>query len=32
MTVEAKVVDPEVSKCFKALMDTLNKQLNSYRK
>ena len=32
MTVEAKVVDPEVSKCFQVLMDALNKQLDSYRK
>lgn len=32
MTVEAKVVNPEVSKCFQALMDALNKQLDSYRK
>ena len=29
---EAKVVNPEVSKCFQALMDALNKQLDSYRK
>ena len=32
MTIEAKVVNPEVSKCFQALIDALNKQLNSYRK
>ena len=32
MTTEAKVVNPKVSKCFQALMDALNKQLNSYRK
>lgn len=32
MTIEAKVVNPEVSKCFQALMDALNKQLDSYRK
>lgn len=32
MTIEAKVVNHEVSKCFQALMDTLNKQLDSYRK
>ncbi len=31
MTVEARVVNPEVSKCFQALMDALNKQLDSYR-
>ena len=29
MTIEARVVNPEVSKCFQALMDALNKQLNS---
>lgn len=32
MTIEAKVVNPKVSKCFQALMDELNKQLDSYRK
>ena len=32
MTIEEKVVNPEVSKCFQALMDALNKQLDSYRK
>ena len=32
MTTEAKVVNPKVSKCFQALMDALNKQLDSYRK
>ena len=32
MTVEAGVVNPKVSKCFQALMDELNKQLDSYRK
>lgn len=32
MTTEAKVVNPEVSKCFQALMDALNIQLDSYRK
>ena len=32
MTIEAKVVNPKVSKCFQALMDALNKQLDSYRK
>lgn len=31
MTVEARVVNLEVSKCFQALMDALNKQLDSYR-
>ena len=32
MTIEAGVVNPKVSKCFQALMDALNKQLDSYRK
>ena len=32
MTIEAGVVNPKVSKCFQALIDTLNKQLDSYRK
>ena len=32
MTIEAGVVNPKVSKWFQALMDTLNKQLDSYRK
>ena len=32
MTVEAKVVNAEVIKCSQALMDALNKQLDSYRK
>ena len=32
MTVDAKVVDPNVSKCFQALMNALNKQLDKYRK
>lgn len=32
MTIEAKVVNSEVSKCFQALMNALNKQLDSYRK
>ena len=32
LTIGAKVVDPKVSKCFQALMDALNKQLDSYRK
>ena len=30
MIIEAKVVNPEVSKCFQALMNALNKQLDSY--
>lgn len=32
LTIEAGVVNPEVSKCFQALMNALNKQLDSYRK
>lgn len=28
---EAGVVNPKVSKCFQALMDALNEQLDSYR-
>lgn len=32
MTIEAGVVNSKVSKCFQALMDALNKQLDSYRK
>lgn len=32
MTIESGVVNPKVSKCFQALMDALNKQLDSYRK
>lgn len=32
MTIEAKIVNSEVSKCFQALMKVLNKQLDSYRK
>ena len=32
LTIEANVVNPRVSKCFQALMDALNKQLDSYRK
>ena len=32
MTIDANVVNPKVSKCFQALMDALNKQLDSYRK
>lgn len=32
MTLEAGVVNPKVSKCFQALMDALNEQLDSYRK
>ena len=32
MTIGANVVNPKVSKCFQALMDALNKQLDSYRK
>lgn len=32
MTVEARVVNSKVSKAFQNLMDTLNEQLNSYRK
>ena len=32
MTIEAGVVNPKVSKCFQALIDALNKQLDSYRK
>ena len=31
-TIEAGVVNPKVSKCFQALIDALNKQLDSYRK
>ena len=32
MTIEAGVINPEVSKCFQALINALNKQLDSYRK
>ena len=32
LTIEAGVVNPKVSKCFQALMDALNDQLDSYRK
>ena len=32
LTIEANVVNSKVSKCFQALMDALNKQLDSYRK
>lgn len=32
MTIEAGVVNQKVSKCFQALMDALNEQLDSYRK
>ena len=32
MTIEAGVVNPKVSKCFQALINALNKQLDSYRK
>lgn len=32
MTIEARIVNPKVSKAFQNLMDTLNEQLNSYRK
>ena len=32
LTIEAGVVNPKVSKCFHALMDALNDQLDSYRK
>ena len=32
LTIEAGVVNPKVSKCFQALMDALNEQLDSYRK
>ena len=31
MTIEAGVVNPKVSKCFQALMDALNEQLDNYR-
>lgn len=31
LTIEAGVVNPKVSKCFQALMDALNEQLDSYR-
>ena len=31
MTVEARVVNYNVSKAFQALMDALNEQLDSYR-
>ena len=31
MTVEARVVNSNVSKAFQALMDALNEQLDSYR-
>ena len=31
MTLEAGVVNSKVSKCFQALMDALNEQLDSYR-
>lgn len=31
MTVEAKVINLEVSKCFQALINALNKQLDNYR-
>ena len=32
LTIEAGVVNPKVSKCFQALIDALNEQLDSYRK
>lgn len=32
MTIEARIVNPKVSEAFQNLMDTLNEQLNSYRK
>lgn len=32
LTVDARVVNPKVSKAFQTLMDELNKQLDSYRK
>lgn len=32
MTIEARIVNPKVSKAFQNLMDTLNEQLDSYRK
>lgn len=32
LTIKAGVVNPKVSKCFQALMDALNEQLDSYRK
>lgn len=32
LTIEAGVVNSKVSKCFQALMDALNEQLDSYRK
>lgn len=31
-TVEARVVNPKVSKAFQDLMNALNEQLDSYRK
>lgn len=31
-TVEARVVNPKVSKAFQTLMDALNEQLDMYRK
>ena len=31
MTIDARVVNPKVSKAFQALMDALNEQLDSYR-
>ena len=31
-TIEAGVVNPKVSKAFQNLMDTLNEQLDNYRK
>lgn len=32
LTVDARVVNPKVSKAFQTLMDALNEQLDSYRK
>lgn len=32
MTIDARVVNPKVSKSFQNLMDALNEQLDSYRK
>lgn len=32
LTVDARVVNPKVSKAFQTLMDALNEQLDNYRK
>lgn len=32
LTIENKLVNPKVSKCFDELMDALNEQLDNYRK